>query len=167
HTTQMNYVNKAVLAMMLSASVLGVRAQSEHGDPYEPVGDLTVTPTIVQPGVHPQMFWNIEYPEVVEDLVDVGDNSEVYTNKNLRVQVRMAGVAFQSGSTPLPTALWIRVGGGSWQLLFYGRHYDVIPPNSSSTRRWARIPASILLRAEKTPVVDGIPPVGRPVAWRR
>ena len=127
HTTQMNYVNKAILTMMLSASVFGVRAQGEHGDPYEPVGDLTVTPTIVQPGVHPQMFWNIEYPEVVEDLVDVGEDSEVYTNKNLRVQVRMAGVAFQSGSTPLPTALWIRVGGGSWQLLFYGRHYDVNP----------------------------------------
>jgi hypothetical protein len=123
----MNYVNKAVLAMMLSASVLGVRAQSEHGDPYEPVGDLTVTPTVVQPGVHPQMFWNIEYPEMVEDLVDVGNNSEVYTNKDLRVKVRMVGVAFQSGKVPLPTALWIRVGGGSWQLLFYGRYYDVNP----------------------------------------
>jgi hypothetical protein len=102
-------------------------AQDQHGDPYEPVGDLTVTPTVVQPGVHPQMFWDIEYPETIEDLVDVGSNSEVTTNKDLRVKVRVAGVAFQSGSTPLPTGLWIRLNGGAWQLLFYGRDYDVNP----------------------------------------
>lgn len=124
HLMSTPYTPLGLCALMATSFVC---AQDQHGDPFIPVGDLTVTPTVVQPGVHPQMFWDIEYPEVAGDLVDVGDNSEVYTNKNLRVKVRVAGVAFQSGDTPLPTALWIRVGGGSWQLLFYGRNYEVNP----------------------------------------
>lgn len=117
---------KSIIVTLLGASLLG--AQAQHGDPYEPVGELTVTPTVVQVGVKPQMFWGIDYPEATGDLVDLGDNSEVYTNKNLRVKVRVVGVAFQSGSTHLPVALWARVGtGGSWQLLFYGRSYNVNP----------------------------------------
>lgn len=119
------HFQKSIISAFLGASLLG--AQAQHGDPYEPVGELTVTPTVVQVGVKPQMFWGIDYPEATGDLVDLGDNSEVYTNKNLRVKVRVVGVAFQSGSTHLPVALWARVGSGSWQLLFYGRSYNVNP----------------------------------------
>ena len=31
-----------------------------HKDPYTPVGSISVTPTVVQPGVRPRMVWGIK-----------------------------------------------------------------------------------------------------------
>ena len=104
-------------------------AQDFHGDPYEPIGDLTVTPTVVQPGVHPEMFWGIEYPKSIPDLtVIVPPGKLVTTNdKPVKLTMRVAGVSFSDGDTDLPVALWVRTSStGSWTLLFYGRENDVI-----------------------------------------
>ena len=118
---------KLILPVLLAGS--GVFAQDEHGDPYEPVGSLTVSPVVVQPGVHPNMEWGIEYPEDIDDLVDVGDNDELTAKKDLTMKVRVAGVAFQSGNTQLNVAHWVRIGGSSanWELVFYGKSYHVNP----------------------------------------
>ena len=44
------------------------------------------------------------------------------------MQVRVAGVALQSGRTHLPVALWASTGG-AWELLFYGT-YDQVDPET-------------------------------------
>ena len=90
---------KLVLLALVAGS--GLDAQHEHGDPFEPVGSLTVTPTVVQPGVHPDMTWGIEYPETVDDLVEIGPQSQLTAKKDLRMKIRVVGVAFQSGSRHL------------------------------------------------------------------
>ncbi|NNC89855.1 MAG: hypothetical protein HKN82_15465 [Akkermansiaceae bacterium] len=95
-----------------------------------PVGTLNVNQAMVRDGVKPQLDWNISYPETVTDIVDIDPRSKVTTKKRTRVQMRVVGVAFQSGPTHLPCAFWARIGGGgnAWQSLFYGK-YDAVNPD--------------------------------------
>ena len=94
-----------------------------HGDPFTPVGNLLVTPTVVQPGVHPEMFWNIDYPYAIPDLVVV-DNAGGMTllnDKSDRLTVRVAGV----GEHTNRVAVWVRIDNGTWNMVFYGTEADV------------------------------------------
>ena len=43
------------------------------------------------------------------------------------MQVRVVGVAFQSGSTHLPVGLWMQDGAGAYEQAFVGRYSDVDP----------------------------------------
>lgn len=100
-----------------------------HGDPFTPVGSISVTPTVVQPGVQPNMVWNIEYPKKVSDLgvIDAGSGQITMAQKT-DVKVRVIGVSLEEEGTELPVALWVRIGEGSaWELVFYGESTDVIP----------------------------------------
>ncbi len=112
--------------------VLNGGETGSHGDPFTPVGKLKVTPTVVQPGVQPNMFWEIEYPKSIEDLtVIVEPGKLVTTNTNTEtLEVRVAGVSYESGEgVDLPVAMWVRLDGGSWDLIFYGRTDEVDPSN--------------------------------------
>ncbi len=101
---------------------------SPHGDPYTPVGSISVTPTVVQPGVQPNMVWGIEYPKAAGDLSDIDTAGGVTPKTTVDVKVRVMGVAWQYGNTLLPTALWVRVGAASaWELVFFGSGEDVNP----------------------------------------
>lgn len=112
----------------LSCPLLG-QSNNVHGDPYTPVGTLTVTPTVVQPGVQPLMDWGIEYPKVVPEIIEKTPEGKITTKECVDLKIRVAGVAFQSGSTNLYTGLWVRVGGSSsaWEMVFYGRENEVEP----------------------------------------
>lgn len=99
-----------------------------HGDPFTPVGAIQVTPTVVQPGVHPAMIWEIEYPKSIPELtVIVPPGKLVTTNdKPQKLQVRIAGLSFVEDENDRPVALWIRTSdSGQWELLFYGREDEV------------------------------------------
>ena len=98
-----------------------------HGDPYIPMGSLDVSSKMVRTGAKTELTWEITYPTTTEDLVEIGPTGTVTALEEVRVQVRVAGVAFQSGSTELPVAFWTRVTGGSWNQDFYGRGSDVQP----------------------------------------
>ena len=101
---------------------------SGHKDPYTPIGSISVTPTVVQPGVRPKMVWEIEYPEAVADISDVDSNGTITPKQRVDLKVRVMGVALQAGHTQLPAALWVRVGASApWELVFYGRENDVQP----------------------------------------
>ena len=99
-----------------------------HKDPYTPVGSISVTPTVVQPGVRPRMVWGIKYPESVADISELDPNGTISLQQNVDLKIRVMGVALQAGSTQLPAALWVRVGASApWELIFYGREGDVQP----------------------------------------
>ena len=99
-----------------------------HKDPYIPIGSISVTPTVVQPGVRPKMVWDIQYPESVADISDLDPNGTVTPKQKVDIKVRVMGVALQAGSNQLPAALWVRVGETApWELVFYGREGDVRP----------------------------------------
>ena len=51
------------LGSPLSGEIIGSVPNSNptpHKDPYTPIGSISVTPTVVQPGVRPKMVWEIE-----------------------------------------------------------------------------------------------------------
>jgi hypothetical protein len=121
----------AMCPMLVGLMVSGIPvwAQGGHGDPFTPVGKLTVTPTVVQPGVQPKMDWDIEFPKTLSDLALIVPPGQLVLTQTTDVKVRVTGVAFQSGNTDLPVGLWVRVGGSAaaWQMVFYGTERDVQP----------------------------------------
>ena len=119
------------LGSPLSGEIIGSvpnNNPSPHKDPYTPIGSISVTPTVVQPGVRPKMVWEIEYPESVADISHVDSNGTIIPRQRVDLKVRVMGVALQAGHTQLPAALWVRVGASApWELVFYGRENDVQP----------------------------------------
>ena len=115
-------------SVLLGQSTGKSSVRSPHGDPFTPVGSISVTPTVVQPGVQPNMVWGIEYPKAVEDLSEIDPGGGVTPKTTVDLKLRVMGVAWQYGNTLLPTALWVRVGAGSgWELVFFGSGADVNP----------------------------------------
>lgn len=111
-----------------TAQIESPQNTESHGDPFTPVGKMQVTPLVVQPGVHPSMTWEIDYPKSIPDLaVIVPPGKLVTTNdKPQKLQVRIAGVSMVEDENDVPVALWIRTSdSGQWELLFYGREDEV------------------------------------------
>ena len=126
--TQLALLGLLVLGSSLSGQITRSTSSGSHKDPYTPVGGISVTPTVVQPGVRPKMVWRIEYPEAVADLSEIDPNGTLTPKQRVDLKIRVMGVALQAGSTQLPAALWVRVGATSeWELVFYGRENDVKP----------------------------------------
>lgn len=98
-----------------------------HGDPFTPVGSLSVYPEVVYPGVYPEMTWAIEYPQSIPDLVVIDSKGGMTTinDKSDRLTIRVAGVSYGSGGTDLEIALWVRLNGGTWNLIHYGTEDEV------------------------------------------
>lgn len=119
-------LGSSLLGDTINTSSIGVR--NVHKDPYTPIGSISVTPTVVQPGVRPRMVWGIKYPEAVADISELDPNGTINLQQKVDLKVRVMGVALQAGSTQLPAALWVRVGASApWELIFYGRGGDVQP----------------------------------------
>lgn len=129
NASQLALLGLLALGSSLSGQTTGsTPASSGHKDPYTPVGAISVTPTVVQPGVRPRMVWNIDYPMAVVDLSEVDPNGTITPTQEIDLKIRVMGVALQSGHTLLPAALWVRMGASApWELVFYGRENDVNP----------------------------------------
>ncbi|HJM64079.1 MAG: hypothetical protein CMN05_06450 [Roseibacillus sp.] len=126
NASQLSLLGLLALGSSLSGEITG--STPGHKDPYTPVGAISVTPTVVQPGVRPKMEWNIDYPLAVVDLSEVDPNGTITPTQEIDLKIRVMGVALQSGHTLLPAALWVRVGASApWELVFYGRENDVNP----------------------------------------
>ena len=122
----------AIPALLLSGGFLSAQtvgpANQSHGDPFTPVGSLTVTPTVVQPGVQPNMVWNIRYPESVSDLAVLDSEDSTTLSEQTDVKIRITGASLESEGEDLPVAVWVQVGtGSSWELIFYGDSNSVVP----------------------------------------
>lgn len=118
----------SLLGLMVSG-VLLTQAWADT-DPYTPVGELTVSPTTVQTGIHTNLDWNIQYPSLVTDVVDIEDDDSITTKKETRVQLRVVGASWSTATTFYTVQGYVRLGHGSyWQQIFYGKEYNINPFN--------------------------------------
>lgn len=106
---------------------------AQSTNPSIPVGNITAFPLIVQPGTRPNLTWNITYPSVVQDFIDIEGVGTVVTTEELDVEVRVlgAGVTVSSNGSNnysfVPTEAQISYDGGSYTRVFYGTNNDVKP----------------------------------------
>lgn len=120
------FIGSAAAALLMAAGTSLAQAQGAEA-PSSPTGDLRVNRNIVRLGASPTLDWNVDYPAPADDVVEVEDDDTVVTKKKLKMSVRVAGVAFQSGSTHLPAKVDISVGGGNWQKIFLNTGSKVKP----------------------------------------
>ncbi len=123
----------ALAAVLLATGVSAPCALAQaNRQPTIPVGSLTAFPTVVQPGVHPTLTWNITYPSIVQDFVKV-DKNQITPKETLDCHIRVLGagvtVSNSNGSNLqfVPTRAEVSYGGGSYSPVFYGKNPDVKP----------------------------------------
>ncbi|NNM29723.1 MAG: hypothetical protein HKO57_09375 [Akkermansiaceae bacterium] len=64
-----------------------------------PVGELTVNQVHLRTGVRPLLTWKIEYPTIVEDLVEIHPTGEVRTREKVTVSVRAIGSGWKTAKS--------------------------------------------------------------------
>ncbi|WP_411827256.1 hypothetical protein [Luteolibacter sp. AS25] len=112
------------LALGISVSLQGLASAEIE----VPRGTLEVDRDLVRIGTRSNLDWNIEYPSVIDEIVDVDppDEGTITPKQDVKMKVRVLGVAFQSGSTLLPVAAYWSLDKGSWSNFFYGDGNDVV-----------------------------------------
>jgi hypothetical protein len=138
--------HSAAVTAAVSALVAGLTVPcSAQGNgnstiPAVPAGWLTAFPTIVQAGTHPTLTWEISYPSIVKDYVEIIVPATIRPKEKLDVEVRVLGngvTVSQSGSN---TFNWVNAeaqlsfNGGSYSRIFYGTNLNVNP----NTVVWSR-----------------------------
>jgi hypothetical protein len=97
--------------------------------PQIPVGTLAVNRNFLREGTSPTLTWAATYPQPATETVKIDDKDTATTTKEVKVTVRVAGVAFQSGSQLLTTKMDMKVGSGNWTQKFIGASTNVNPQN--------------------------------------
>ncbi len=87
---------------------------------------------MVQTGTKPTLTWDISYPSVVKDFVDVIPPATVNPKVDLDVEIRVLGngVTVSTGSGGynfVNAAAYLSFNGGSYSSIFYGTNYHVNP----------------------------------------
>lgn len=108
------------LQTILTTGALALSAGLTLADSGVPTGKLEIDSSLVRNGSMPNIEWEIEYPQGLEDIVTISDPGSVILKRRTEVEIRVAGVAFQSGETLLPVALQAEIGNGGWTTLFSG-----------------------------------------------
>lgn len=117
-------VGRLALTCGMMAATLGTGLSQQTNIPR---GTLGVDRDQVRVGTRSNLNWNIEYPAAIVDIVDVNPTGTIKPKKNLKMRVRVIGVAFQSGSTLLPLDAYWSQNNGSWTNFFYGTGPSVNP----------------------------------------
>lgn len=133
----------ALAAVFLATGVsapCALLAQSTN--PSIPMGSISAFPVIVQPGTHPTITWNISYPSIVQDYVEVnepggsdggGGDTYISPKTELDVEIRVIGagvtVSNNNGSNLsfVPTQAQVSFNGSSYSQVFYGTNNNVKP----------------------------------------
>jgi len=144
---------------LLAAATLATSAPTlladVHGDPYRPVGSLDLDQHMVRNGKKAEFSWGITYPVTVPDLIIPQAGGTVLTKEELRVKIRVVGVAHFNKSNnghgnnddgvdssnpgaskdgedsdptvddEIPVGFWTKIGNGSWSQAFYGNGTQV------------------------------------------
>ncbi len=125
----------AVKAVVLASCGLIAASQTlnaQANSPSIPVGWLNAFPTVVQTGTKPTLTWDISYPSVVKDFVDVIPPSTVTPKVDLDVEVRVLGngvtvTTNNNGFNFVPAEAVLSYKGGSYSRIFYGTNNNVNP----------------------------------------
>ena len=114
--------------------------QDNYKIPPDPVGWLTAFPTVVQTGTKPTITWDITYPSIVEDYIDIIPPGTIDPKDKLDVEIRVLGngVTVSSSSNNnfsyVNAEARISFDGGSYSRIFYGDNHDINP----STVVWSK-----------------------------
>ncbi len=143
-TSQWTATTAAVITLCTLAST---RVCAQSTDPSIPVGSLSATPTIVQAGTKPTLAWNVTYPSVVKDYVDVTPpsgsttpppagvtviNTTITPKVNLIADIRIlgAGVTTQDSKGKIVYIETLGLlkcnGASSYTTIFDGKNTDTI-----------------------------------------
>ncbi len=114
---------------LIAASAL-LKAQTNS--PSIPVGWISAFPTMVQTGTKPTLTWDISYPSIVKDFVDVTPPATITPKVDLDVEVRILGngVTVTTGSYGFDFVnggAYLSFNGGSYSEIFYGKNFNVNP----------------------------------------
>jgi hypothetical protein len=116
-------------AAVILAMCVTVRIEATP-EPSIPVGTLDAYPTLVRTGAKPNLTWNITYPSVVKDYVDVEDG-KVIPKTRLVADVRVLGTGVTVGMgdniSLVPARAEVKYDGGSYNQVFYGTNDEVVP----------------------------------------
>ncbi len=114
-----------------SAIALTIQAfcQATPAIPAVPVGSLDVNLGMVRQGVSPKLTWDIEYPNVIEEIITIDpEEEEVITKTRLRVQVSVIGVGITNSSGQEYAARsYLHYSSYGWKHIFTGTGNQVIP----------------------------------------
>ena len=132
-TSHLAAVKAVVLAscgLIAASNLLNAQANS----PSIPVGWLNAYPTVVKTGTKPTLTWDISYPSVVKDFVDVVPPATINPKAELDVEVRVLGNGVTvntsgGGYRFVDAAAYLSLNGGSYSYIFFGTNNDVNPSN--------------------------------------
>ncbi len=129
----MNFSRPAAFAAVMFATAGLSPLTAQTTSPSGPTGWLTASHSIVRGGAMPMLNWEITYPSIVEDYVEITDYSTVTAKENLKVEIRVLGAgvtASASNSTTfsfVPTEALVSYNGSSYGRVFYGTNLNVNP----------------------------------------
>ncbi len=119
---------RALSVLALTLGTLSVSLGTGYSQQTDiPSGTLSVDKDLVRIGARSNLGWNIEYPAVIAEIVDVDPTGTIKPKKSLKMKVRVLGVAFQAGNTLLPLDAYWSYNGGSWTNFYYGTSLLVNP----------------------------------------
>ena len=132
---------KAVVIASCGFIAHSTELHAQASSPSIPVGSLTAFPTVVQTGTKPTLTWDISYPSVVKDFVNVTPTGTITSTSTaeLDVEVRVLGngvtVSTSGGGFNFVNAeAQLSYKGGSYTRIFYGTNNNVNP----STIAWSK-----------------------------
>lgn len=124
---------KAVLLASCGLITASTGLFAQASSPSIPVGWITAFPTVVQTGTKPTLTWDISYPSVVKDFVDVIQPATINPKTELEVEVRVLGngvTVSQTGSSSysfVNAEAQLSFNGGSYDRIFFGTNNNVNP----------------------------------------
>jgi len=119
---------KNIILTIIGCLLLPYQAYSQSTDPAIPVGTLNVNMGMVRQGVAPTLGWSIEYPNEIDDIIDIDPNDEIETKTRLRVQVSVIGVGITDQyGREYPARSYIHYSSQGWKHVFTGTGSQVDP----------------------------------------
>jgi hypothetical protein len=123
----------ALVAALITTCFLAVPAIHAQSAPRPaPTGWLTTNSDMIRAGAKPVLQWDITYPTIVEDFVDVDDHS-VTPNQPLDMEIRVLGAGVTASNADgsnlrfVPTEALFSYDHGSYQRIFFGTNHEVDP----------------------------------------
>ena len=96
-----------------------------------PTGFIKASAPVVRVGEFPKINWEINYPVTVADVIKVPSPGVMVPSRDVKMDVRMLGagvtVSYKDGSNMhfATEEAFFKIGGSSYQSLFYGTNDDV------------------------------------------
>jgi hypothetical protein len=142
-----NQWSASMAAVTTICAIMSSPCRADSTSPSIPVGSLSATPTVVQTGTKPTLTWNVTYPSVVKDYVNVTPasgstapppagttvtNTTITPKVNLIADIRVLGAGVTTTDSK-GNIVYIRTvgqlkynGASGYSTIFDGKNTDAI-----------------------------------------